>query len=140
MEVKSMKVRSNISKVFVFLLLLTSCDNIHYLKSLKITKLPEKLVYISGIDTEIDYSGGIVELHSQNPKNSVYEDQAISTFVSDYPEAVEAYVNFDSTGVEVISIRVAGEEVDDSNRFPIQIIDQAFIDRIVECKSRGICE
>jgi len=118
------------SILILFILLLSSCDP--HTDTINIAKYPDKLVYISGVDTELDFSGGV--LHITMP----HHDRAMDEFLTDY--YMESYIDFSSVGVEVILIKAPGQEIEDTNRFPIQIIDQAFIDKIVKCKTEGICE
>lgn len=124
------QLRINKWVIIVLVFLLSSCDP--YLKSVEITRWPDKLVYISGVDTELDFSGGI--LHTIMGS----KDEAMDEFPT--ASYMESYINFNNVGIEVIVIKVPGQEMGNGNRFPIQIIDQAFIDKIVKCKTEGICE
>lgn len=126
--------------LYCILRMLIDYNYINSLKSFKIVEPPDKLVYISGVDSELDLSGGIVEYQdgSHGEKNlsmNVFLQENYYSLV-----IVEEYINFDNPGVEVITFKVKIDEPGAYNRFPVQVIDQQFIDDIVKCKTEGICK
>lgn len=96
-----------------------ACDEGVRIMKIELGKLPNKIIYLAGIDKKLDLSGATILTHVKS--GEVYEDDI-------YDEsAVEIThnINFNEPGVYEVRI-----ERDDSLWFPIlvQVIDKSFLD------------
>ena len=97
----------------LFAISITGCDSGLKIIGIEIEKYPDRIVYYSGIDKELDLTGGVVNfILKQNTKSAVnMEDNEVT---------VSHNINFDKPGVYVVEL----ERNNAVCKFPIQVIDK----------------
>ena len=80
------KIMMKVTVLFV-LTLLSACDDSLRIIGIELTRIPDKLVYIAGVDYELDFSGGEIRY--------LHKDASIITYESLTEESLDASITHD---------------------------------------------
>jgi hypothetical protein len=99
-------------------------------KTLVVSKLPDKLVYIASQDTELDLTGGeLTEYSNAVPFFSSSAKEGIPMDSDWYIRYISHEVDFTTPGVYVIAIDLSRDNVEDT--FTIQVVTQEEYDAMM---------
>ena len=90
--------------------LINGCDAGLEIIGMEIVTYPDKLIYVAGVDTELNYSGGSVKLlllqgeteNSTDPEEN--QPRLIEDILENSPDAVETNIDFEKEGVYTVKI------------------------------------
>jgi len=104
--------------------ILVACDTGLRITGIRIVEYPDRIVYIKGVDTELDLTGGVygVEL-----KDGSIRERDMTDLIG--KGNITHDINFDKEGVYTVKIAI---DVELYVSFPVQVISQDYIDNLVK--------
>lgn len=113
-----------VSIVFFFLsITLTGCDASLEIMGMEVLNYPNRLVYIANKDNELDLSGGEFKF--------IYKDKRIDSkeqMAGDQAK-IQHDIDFSKPGVYIVTIY---RHDDAQIQFPIQVVDQKYLNSLLE--------
>jgi hypothetical protein len=100
------------SAILIFILFLTGCEP--STERIVITQYPERIVYFSGIDTELDLTGGEITFHMSDRTTKTQE---MRRFLS---TRIRHDIDFNTPGVYIVEITNYNGY---GAKFPIQVVE-----------------
>lgn len=111
---------------------LAGCDEGLRIVKISVKEYPKKLVYYAGIDTELDLSGGVINLHMKQGGTS--DEDMLKATNPDYlakdpdhadPDLIISDIDFNMPGVYTVTIH----RYDDvKTSFAVQVIDKQWME------------
>lgn len=101
------------------LCMFTACDAGNEIMEIKLGKLPDRIVYIAGVDKKLDLSGATILMYVKS--GDVREDDIYDEYAVD----ITHNIDFNKPGVYGVEIHRGG-----AYKFiiPVQVIDKSFLD------------
>jgi len=113
-----MKRRVTFSLLTLFILILLGCDAGLEIVDLEIETYPNRIVYVAGVDTALDLSGGKV-------KYILLDKRADGSVVPMTAESIRITHNIDFSTPGIYVVTLAQHK--GMCRFPVQVVDQGFM-------------
>jgi len=109
--------------------IISACDSGLRITGIEIATYPHRLIYVVGIDSELDLSGGTVHVLTRDRSEPI--DENLTQMANDWDVYVTYNIDFNVPGIYSVYLRT-GEVLRYFVSFPIQVVSLEELEKIIE--------